>query len=49
MKKNDNIDKLLNINHNDKIITQKRQLNPPTFNSHFRDKVKKKYPEYELK
>jgi hypothetical protein len=49
MKKKDNIDKLLNINHNDKTITQKRELNPPTFNSSFRDRVRKKYPDYELK
>jgi hypothetical protein len=45
----DNIDKLLNINHNNKVITQKRELNPPSFNARFRDKVREKYPDYELK
>jgi len=49
MKKSDNIDKLLNIDHINKIITQKRELNPPTFNGRFRDKVREKYPDYELK
>jgi hypothetical protein len=49
MKKTDDIDKLLIIVHNDKTITQKRELNPPTFNARFRDKVRKKYPTYELK
>jgi hypothetical protein len=49
MKKNDNIDKLLNIDHNNKVITQKRELNPPTFNCRFRNKVREKYPDYELK
>ena len=49
MKKIDNIDKFLNINHNDKTITQKRKLNPPTFNARFRDRVRKKYPAHELK
>ena len=49
MKKTDSIDKLLIIDHNTKVITQKRELNPPSFNSRFRDKVRDKYPEYELK
>ena len=49
MKKIDNIDKLLIIDYNTKVITQKRELNPPTFNFRFRDKVKQKYPDYELK
>ena len=49
MKKPDSIDKLLNIDHNNKVITQKRELNPPSFNSRFRGKVKEKYPDYELK
>ena len=49
MKKIDNIDKLLIIDYNTKVITQKRELNPPTFNCLFRDKVKQKYPDYELK
>lgn len=49
MKKPDNMDKLLIIDHNTKVITQKRELNPPTFNSRFRDRVKQKYPDYELK
>jgi hypothetical protein len=49
MKLIDNIDKLLNIDHLNKIITQKRELNPPTFNGRFRDKVREKYPDYELK
>jgi hypothetical protein len=49
MKKTDNIDKLLNIDHNNKVIIQKRELNPPTFNSRFRNKVREKYPDYELK
>ena len=48
-RKQNNIDKLLNIDHNNKIITQKRELNPPSFNARFRNKVKEKYPEYELK
>ncbi len=43
------IDKLLNIDHINKVITQKRELNPPTFNARFRDKVREKYPDYELK
>lgn len=42
-------DKLLTIDHINKIITQKRQLNPPTFNARFRDEIKEKYPDYELK
>lgn len=49
MKKTDNMDKLLIIDHNTKVITQKRILNPPTFNGQFRDRVKQKYPDYELK
>jgi hypothetical protein len=49
MKKTDNIDKLLNIDHNNKVIFQKRELNPPTFNGRFRNKVREKYPDYELK
>ena len=49
MKKTDNMDKLLISDHNTKVITQKRELNPPTFNSRFRDRVKQKYPDYELK
>ncbi len=49
MKKSDNIDKLLIIDHNTKVITQKRELNPPTFNCRFRDKVRQKNPDYELK
>jgi len=48
-KKPDSIDKLLNIDHNNKVITQKRELNPPSFNARFRGKVKEKYPNYELK
>ncbi len=49
MKKTDEIENLLNIDHNNKVITQKRELNPPTFNARFRDKVREKYPIYELK
>ena len=49
MKKTDNIDKLLIIDHTSKVITQKRELNAPTFNGRFRDKVREKYPDYELK
>jgi len=49
MKKTDSIDKLLIIDHTNKVITQKRELNPPTFNGRFRDKVREKYPDYELK
>lgn len=49
MKKTNKIEKLLNIDHNNKIITQKRELNPPTFNARFRDKVREEYPDYELK
>jgi hypothetical protein len=49
MKKTNNIDKLLNIDHNNKIITQKRELNPPSFNARFRNEVKEKYPDYQLK
>ncbi len=49
MKKINSIDKLLIIDHTNKSITQKRELNPPTFNCRFRDKVKQKYPDYELK
>ncbi len=49
MKKTDNIDKLLIIDHINKVITQKRELNPPTFNGRFRDKVREKYPDYDLK
>jgi len=48
-KKPDSIDKLLNIDHSNRVITQKRELNPPTFNGRFRDKVREKYPDYELK
>lgn len=49
MKKPDDIDKLLIIDHNCKVISQKRELNPPSFNARFRDKVREKYPDYELK
>jgi hypothetical protein len=49
MKKPDSIDKLLNIDHINKVITQKRELNPPTTNASFRDKVREKYPDYEIK
>lgn len=49
MKKTDSIEKLLIIDHINKIIIQKRELNPPTFNSRFRDKVREKYPDYDLK
>jgi hypothetical protein len=48
MKKTDNIDKLLIIDHINKVITQKRELNPPAFNARFRDKVREKYPDYEI-
>ena len=48
-KKPDTIDKLLNIDHNNRVITQKRELNPPSFNARFRGKVREKYPDYELK
>jgi hypothetical protein len=49
MKKLNRIEKLLNIDRINKVITQKRELNPPTFNALFRDRVKKNYPDYELK
>lgn len=49
MKKQNNIDKFLFIDHINKIIKQKTQLNPPSFNARFRDKVREKYPDYELK
>lgn len=49
MKKTDDIDKLLIIDHLNKVITQKRKLNPPSFNCRFRGKVREKYPDYELK
>ena len=49
MKKTDSIDKLLIVDHNNNVITQKRELNPPTFNGRFRDRVREKYPDYELK
>jgi hypothetical protein len=45
----DNIDKFLIIDHKNKIISQKRELNPPSFNARFKDKVREKYPDYELK
>jgi hypothetical protein len=48
MKKTNKIEKLLNIDHNNKVITQKRELNPPTFNARFRDKVREEYPDYDL-
>lgn len=49
MKKNDSMDKLLIIDHINKVITQKRELNPPSVNGRFRDRVRDRYPEYELK
>ena len=49
VKQETSLEKLLIIDHINKIITQKRQLNPPSFNALFRDKVKKKYPDYELR
>ena len=49
MKKIDNMCKLLIIDHINKVITQKRELNPPSFNGRFRDRVREKYPDYELK
>ena len=45
----DNIDKFLIIDHKNKIISQKRELNPPSFNDRFRCEIRKKYPDYELK
>jgi hypothetical protein len=44
-----NMKKLLVIDHTNKTIEQKRELNPPTFNARFRDKVREQYPGYELK
>ena len=44
-----NMKKLLVIDHTNKTIEQKRELNPPTFNARFRDKVREEYPGYELK
>ena len=49
MKKPNSIDKLLIIDHTNKVITQKRKLNPPSFNGRFSSKVREKYPDYELK
>jgi len=49
MKKPNSIDKLLIIDHTNKVITQKRELNPPSFNGRFRSKIREKYPDYELK
>ena len=49
MKKPDSFNKLLNIDHTNKVITQKRELNPPSFNARFRGEVREKYPDYELK
>lgn len=49
MKLPDNIDKFIFVDHVNKIIIQKREFNPPTFNARFRDKVREKYPDYELK
>lgn len=49
MKKIDSMEKLLIIDHINKIISQKRELNPPSFNGRFRDKVRERYPDYELK
>jgi hypothetical protein len=49
MKKHNKIEKLLDIDHQNKIIIQKRELNPPTLNARFRDKVREEYPDYELK
>lgn len=43
------IEKLLDIDHTNKIITQKRELNPPSVNARFRSEVKKLYQDYELK
>ena len=44
-----NMKKLLVIDHTNKTIEQKRELNPHTFNARFRDKVREQYPGYELK
>ena len=49
MNKIDNMCKLLIIDHINKVIIQERELNPPTWNCHFRSRVKQKYPDYELK
>mgnify|MGYP006952883626 FL=1 len=49
MKKTDSMNKLLIIDHINKVITQKRELNPPSFNGRFRDKIRDEYPDYELK
>jgi hypothetical protein len=49
MKKTDSMNKLLIIDHINKVITQKRELNPPSFNGRFRDKIRDQYPDYELK
>ena len=49
MKPFKNMEKLLIIDHSNKIITQKRELNPPSFNARFRSEVKKQYPDYELR
>ena len=42
------MDKLLIINHEKKTIIQTRQLNPPSWNGRFRDRVKEEYPDYIL-
>ena len=43
-----NMKKLLIFDHVNKTIKQKRELNPPSWNGRFRDKVKEEYPDYTL-
>lgn len=37
---------LVRYDHKNKLIFQTRELNPPTTNARFRDKLKREYPEY---
>jgi hypothetical protein len=41
-------DKLLTIDHTNKVIIQNRQLNPPSYNSRYLDKLKEDNPDYEI-
>lgn len=40
---------LIVISHKDKTVTQVRDLNPPSVNARFRDKIRREYPDYKLK
>ena len=39
---------LVRYDHENKVIYQTRELNPPTTSARFRDKLRKEYPDYKV-